>query len=91
MGYFRKAEEKRRLEKLYDQTWSRYGCGVYWSDRKGRYIRYYPYSQSHCNGMKKFYRRIGNRRIRRIGVGEDIPKVKGCTYKRVFDLDWMMW
>ena len=88
MGYFRKAEEKKRLKKLAEETENSYGRGAYFSNRKNRYIRYYCYSDNHCNGKKRFFRRIGNRIVRR--NNEEINCGKSW-FKRTYELWWKMY
>ena len=86
MGYFRKQEENRRLEKLYGETKSRYGGGAYFNKKKERIVRYYIYSKSHGGNPRKYFSRVGNRRIRR--MGEELPKKS--AFKRYFDLWWTL-
>lgn len=80
MSYRRSKERNRRLKKLYDKTKNYYGCGVWYNDKKGRYIRYYP---SNVTGYTKYLRRLSNRKVRKT---KDIPN--GNAYKRVFDYWW---
>lgn len=88
MSYFAKIEEKRRLKKLYDETKTRYGAGAWWNEEKGRYIRYYPYSVSHANGMKGVYRKLLRSKLNDVGRAEILPKRSG--YKKHFDLWWTL-
>ena len=80
MSYRRVAEDRRRLIRLAGETESRWGCGAYFCDRKGRYIRYY---RSNANGASQYHRRQSNRRVRRKG---DIYQ-RG-QYRRVYDYWW---
>lgn len=86
MSYFAKIEEKRRLKKLYDETKTRYGSGAWYNEKKGRYIRYYPYSVSHNIGVKKFYRKLMRGRLN--DCGELLPR--RSAYKKYFDLWWTL-
>ncbi len=83
MGYRRARERNRRLKKLYDETKNSYGAGVYYNDRKKRYIKCPSCSTP---GYTKYLRKISNRRVRK----SDIP-LKGCSYKRLFDYQWELW
>ena len=63
MRHNAKMEEKRRLEKLKHEHTNFYG--VFHNDkRNGILTKGYPYSTNHKN-MKKWLRRIGNRKFRR--------------------------
>ena len=86
MSHRRKADEKRRLQKVYDETKNYILCGVD-KDRRGVLFRWYPYS-SNVN-TKKQYRRMSNRVYRRkdheeIGLGRS-------DFKKVFDLWWKVY
>ena len=86
MSHRRKTDEKRRLQKIYDETKSFYRCGVYEDDR-GLLRRWYVYS-SNANTKKQF-RRISNRVYRRkdheeIGLGRS-------DFKKIFDLWWKVY
>lgn len=76
LSFFRKKEEKRRLRKLYEETFSKYGPGAFWSDRKERYLRWYS------NG--KELRTMANRRVRR---KKNELYSKGL-YRKIFDYWW---
>lgn len=86
MGYFAKIEEKRRLKKLYDETKTRYGSGAWYSERKNRYIRYSLSDGNRSGNLKRYFSRVGNRRIRRLN--DELPKKS--LYKRYFDLWWTL-
>lgn len=88
MSWQAKAEEKRRLEKLYDETKTGYGVGCYHNDKRGGILmRYYPYSTNHDNN-KKWWRKHSNRRFRR-NWKDDI--LNGNLHKRSFDLWWTLY
>ena len=92
MNHLAKAEEKRRLEKLYWETCAggRYTeSGAYKSNRRdGRIIRVYPYSTNRKN-VKKWFRRFSNRKFRR-GKNENEDVLNRNQHKKNFDLWWTL-
>ena len=77
MGHKQASERNRRLKKLYDETKNSYGRGVWYDNKKQRYVRY-------CFGdCKRYFRRLANRKVRR---NNDVPS--GGNYKKVFDFWW---
>lgn len=76
MGYKRSKEDKRRLKKLHFETKNRYAAGVWYDDRKQRYIKY---SRSDFPGAG-FFHKLSNKKVRRDG-----NVVSGGSYKKVFD------
>jgi len=80
MSHRRSTEDKRRLISLARKTDGRWGCGAFFCDRKGRYIRYY---RSNANGASQHHRQQSNRRVRR--------RVDICQrgqYRRIYDYWW---
>lgn len=61
MSYKRSKETKRRLKKLYDETWHSYGRGAWYDEFRNRYIRYTAVSPS----TGKYFRRRTNKKIRK--------------------------
>lgn len=84
MGYHGSKERNRRLKKTYDETKHYYGSGVYYDDKKKRYIRYYPSSKT---GYTKYLRRISNKRVRRMDY-DDV--LKYGQYRKMFDYWWTL-
>lgn len=82
MSYKRSKCRNDRLKKLYNETKTYYGCGVYYDKRKKRLIRYYLSKR----GRKRYYKRYSNRQIRR-------EKVVGNNgyFKKVYDLWWTLY
>ena len=78
MSHMRKAEDKRRLKKLFDKT-NVYLIGAYMND-KGVYCRWYPYSAN--VNVKKQFRRISNRKFRR----QKLEQYGRGDHKKIFNL-----
>ena len=87
MSWNAKREEKKRMRRLHDQTRDKYATGCFIDD-KGVYRRWYPYSTNHDN-VKKEFRRISNRKFRRI-QNEDVP-LERQAHKKTFDLWWTLY
>lgn len=82
-------EEKRRLEKLYEETNNWIGSGVYRNcKREDTLTRAYPYSTNHKN-VKKWFRRFSNRKFRR-GKNESEDVLNRNQHKKNFDLWWTL-
>ena len=90
MNHLAKAEEKRRLEKLESKAGSDNWCSVaYRNDKRGGVLKKaYPYSTNHKN-MKKWFRRLSNRKFRR-GKNENEELLNGNQHKKKFDLWWTL-
>lgn len=82
MRHNEKMVEKRKLKRTYAATHSRYGSGVWYDDRKQRYVRIYIGSP----GYGKFLRRISNKRLRK-----DKRLYQGSAYKRIYDYWWELY
>ena len=82
-----KQKEKQRLKRLHEQTKTWYGTGCF-LDKKGVLRRYYPYSTNHDN-LKKAFRRISNRKFRRMSI-DSVPTRRN-GHKLVFDLWWELY
>ena len=80
MGHQRKMEEHRRLRKVYIETRHSYGAGVYFYERKNRYVRYSVGSQ---RSRGKYLRNVANRKVRR----SNNPSNHG-GYRKVYDYWW---
>lgn len=88
MNHLAKEEHKRRLEKLYMELRNRYP-GPYRDDKRGGIIKKgYPYSTSHKN-VKKWFRRMANRKFRR-GKNENEDVLNRNQHKKNFDLWWTL-
>ena len=85
MSHRRSVEEKRRMKNLYEETWNKYATGV-WIDKNNRFRRWWPYS-SNFNSAK-YFRNVGNRRIRRMNTEELLNRGQ---YKKAFDLWWTLY
>lgn len=79
MSHKRKCEENRRLKKLYEKTKYNYGAGVWFDERKGRYIKY----SCHNKWLKTHCRRMVRRRMK----NKDMA-LKGNGYRKLFDYWW---
>lgn len=79
MSYKRKQEDKRRLKKLYEKTKYGYGAGAWFSEKKGRYIRY----SCHNEWLKTRCRRMTRRKMKNIDISH-----KGNEYKKLYDYWW---
>jgi hypothetical protein len=85
MNHLAKAEEKRRLEKLYLAN----NPGMYHNDKRGGILmKGYPYSTNHKN-LKKWFRRFSNRKFRR-GKNESEDVLNRNQHKKNFDLWWTL-
>ena len=81
MGNKRKAEDKRRLRKVYVATRNSCIAGVYYDKRKKRYVRF----SSGRNGRGRFYRKAGNRKVRRTKVASNHG-----GYRKIYDYWWKL-
>ena len=88
MRWEAKREEKRRMEKLYNETNALYARGCYRNDQ-GMFVRWYPYSTNHDNN-KKWWRRYSNRKFRR-GKSRQEDVLNRAFHKRQFDLWWTLY
>ena len=89
MNWKSKREEKRRLEKLYEEIRNRYP-GPYRDDRRGGIIKKgYPYSTNHKN-VKKWFRRMANRKFRR-NKNDSEEVLSRNQHKKNFDLWWTLY
>lgn len=79
MSYHRKQEEKRRLNKLYNETRNSYGAGAYYDYEKNRIIKY----SCHRKQEKLHCRRMIRRRLK-----NQTGCYSGCIYKRFYDYWW---
>jgi len=77
MSHRRKSEDKRRLKRLYEETKFRYGVGVWYSDKKDRFIRY----SCHTAWLKKYCSKITRKRMKTIFENS---KSK-AEYRKIFD------
>lgn len=80
MGYRRATERNHRLKKLYNETKNTFGSGVYYDDKKQRYIKY---SLRNSHGYTKYLRKVSNRRVRKSDIS-----MNGSSYKRLYDYWW---
>lgn len=89
MSWLGKQNEKKRLKKLYEQ---RHKCGYLprgaFIDKKGLYVRIYPYSTNHDN-IKKYYCTLANRKTRRV-LG-NVEALNRGMHKKIFDVWWMVY
>lgn len=84
MSYRRKKEDKKRLKRLYEKTNNAStGAGVYYSDKKKRYIKT---TASTATGYTKFLRRISNKKYRK---HKEIHNFS--AYKKLFDYWWALY
>ena len=81
MSWQRSRETKRRYKKLHDNTIHCYGSGVWYNEKKGRYIRCYQPRRA------KFVKRKCNRAVRRY---KGALPTKGF-YRKVSEYWWEIW
>ena len=81
MSWKRSTETKRRYKKLHEKTVHSYGAGVWYDEKRGRYIRYWQPRRA------KFLKRKCNREVRQ--YKGSLP-AKG-TYRRVSEFLYEMW
>lgn len=79
MSYRRSIEDKRRLEKLHNETRNSYFAGAWYNEKKGRYVKY----TCHDEWFKTYSRRIVRRKLKN---NEDL--IHGNSYKKIFDYKW---
>jgi len=84
MGYKQSRERNRRLKKVYQQTKNSYGRGVWYDTRKGRYIRYYPRTNT---SLSRYFRKQANRKVRR---NKQEPLQYG-SYRKIYDYWWNLY
>lgn len=82
MSYYRSQERNRRLKKVYDETRTHCGAGVYYSDKKKRYIKYSPSNKS---GYTKYLRRLANRKVRK-----NKNLLRYGSYRKAYDYWWTL-
>lgn len=73
MSFDRHNDDVRRLEKLYIATKNKYGVGAYYDRHKGRLVKY----NSRKTGVKKFFKKFSNKKIRRSFKNDDKICQKG--------------
>ena len=83
MSFDRHIDDVRRLEKLYRETKNKYGVGAYYNSYKGRIVKY----GSRNTGVKKFFKRFSNKKVRKSFKNDDKICQKGI-YKKTFDYWW---
>ena len=82
MSHERSVEDERRLKKLYNETKYYIGTGVWYDERKKRYIRYSP---SHKSKLPKYLKRLSHRKVRKLN-----RLMQGNQDRRVFDYWWVL-
>ena len=80
MSHRRKTGDKRKLKRLYEKTKHQYGTGVWYDDRKNRFIRY----SCHNTWLKRYCSKITRTRMKNI---LENSKSK-AEYKKIFDYWW---
>ena len=83
MSHKLKQEDKRRLERLYEQTRHSLDGGACYDKRKGRLIRY---TWNKGTGLTKHLRHCGNHAVRRAGLA-----LHGAQYRRLFGYWWKLY
>lgn len=81
MSHKRSVEDKRRLEKTYNKTKSKYGPGVWYDEKKKRFIRLdftNKWLKNHC-------KRITRHKLKQGDI------INGCHYKKVYDYWWELY
>lgn len=86
MCYKRKQEEKRRLKRLFEETKNHCSGGVYYSDHKGRLVRYSLSDRGrHEKSKTKYWKNRSNRKIRKL---HDV--FNHGEYKKLYDYWWIL-
>lgn len=83
MGYFRVVEQRKHDKRIYKQTKNSCCAGVYYDDKKERYVRF---SQNRNPGLTKMLRRKSNKKIRQ---SEDVWNYN--KYRRLYDYWWILY
>lgn len=83
MGYFRVVEQKKRNERIYNQTKNSCCAGVYYDDKKKE--RYVKYSPNRNPGLTKILRRKSNKKIRQ---SKDVWNYN--QYRKLYDYWWVL-
>lgn len=82
MGYRRSQQDKHKLKKLYEETRTKYGSGVYYNEDKGRLIFY----SARGSGCPKELRRRSNKKLRR-----SKDTLNHGLYRRIYDYWWELY
>ena len=83
MGHKRSVERNKRLKKVYSETKTFCGSGVWFDERKGRYVKI---SASRKSKRPKYLRNRSNRKIRHYKGA-----LNNSDYKRLFDYWWELY
>lgn len=70
-------QREKRLKKIYEKTKNSCRSGVYFDERKNRYIRFSVSDRGHT----KFFRKVRSKKARKI---KDVY-LKGNHYRKCFD------
>ena len=81
-SHFRSIENRRRLKKLYEKTFSHWSRGAWFDREKNRYIRIYS-SDGTSSCRVGFYKKHSNRIVRKSEICG-----KGNLYRKMFDYQW---
>lgn len=81
MSHRRSMHDKRKMRHLYSETKTRYGCGVYFDERKRRFIK----AQKASSGYTKWLKRKANKRVRR-----DDEIYRGGSYRKLYEYWWTL-
>lgn len=81
MSWQRSTETKRRLKKLHENTIHHYGAGVWYDEKKGRYIRCWQPRRA------QWVKNQCNRAVRRY---KGTLPTKG-SYRKVAEFWWNVW
>lgn len=82
MRYRRTQKERHKLLKLYNETKTHYGVGVYYSNKRNRYVRCYLKKP----GTKKFLKNQTNKKIRK-----DKTLYQGNLYRKRDEYWWKIY
>ena len=83
MSWRRSTETKRRYKKLYNKTKNHYGSGVWFDDRKGRFIKFSMSRKGRGNHVA-YVKRKCNRAIRRYKGDLSSPG----SYRKISEYWW---
>jgi hypothetical protein len=83
MAYQQARNRRKKLEKTYEATKNSYGSGVWFDERKNRYIKC---TASNTPGYAKLLRRISNKKVRKAAeIGNY------SAYRKCFDYWWELY
>ena len=84
MSHKRKQEDKRRLQKLYEEIGGGYPA-PYHDRETGRLIRF---TRADFGNVTSYHKRQAAKKVRREPITPDSPAYRGADYRRLYDYLW---